>query len=356
MRHKRILYGVCGIGLGHTYRQLPIIEHLARENRIVIFAYGKSYAFYKKRFSRTTINVVKVAVPFYVSAKDGIDFAATAKRNRGIDFAGVNRRAISAAQRHLGTIDLVLSDYEPISAQYAYAKNIPLVTIDQQTKYLVGKFPPTIDGKNFADEVAKLRLFFPTATKRIVCSFFRFSTKRKDVVACPPILRKEILRLKRKPEQNRIFIYLSSQERIAQTPRAFLNALAKQDAHFSLYAEGYEWGKLPSNVHKPELSHFMDDLARCTGIISTAGHTLLSEAMHLGIPVYALTLDVYEQRMNAKIINDHGFGVAKPKLDATSLATFLTSIPDYKKQIAADKRVLLRGSGKQAVLKALRKL
>ncbi len=356
MRRKRILYGVCGIGLGHTYRQLPIIEHLARENRIVILAYGKSYAFYKRRFARSTINVVKVAVPFYVSAKDGIDFVATKKRNAGIDFAGINRRAISAAQRHLGTIDLVLSDYEPISAQYAYAKNIPFITIDQQTKYLVGKFPSTIDGKNFADEVAKLRLFFPTATKRIICSFFRFSTKRKDVVICPPILREEILRLKRKPEPDRIFIYLSSQERIAQSPSAFLNALAKQDAQFSLYAEGYEWGKLPMNVRKHDPSRFMDDLARCAGIISTAGHTLLSEAMHLGIPVYALPLDVYEQRMNAKIIEGNGFGVAKPKLDATSLQSFLASIPRYRKRIAADKRVLLRGSGKQAVLNALQNL
>jgi hypothetical protein len=45
-------------------------------------------------------------------------------------------------QELIGKPDLVISDYEPISAQYAYASGTPLVTIDQQSKYLVGDYEP----------------------------------------------------------------------------------------------------------------------------------------------------------------------------------------------------------------------
>lgn len=48
MRKAKILYGVCGIGMGHTYRQLPLLDNLAAEAEIVLFAYGESLAFYSK--------------------------------------------------------------------------------------------------------------------------------------------------------------------------------------------------------------------------------------------------------------------------------------------------------------------
>lgn len=39
-----ILWGVCGIGHGHTFRQLPLIQHFADEgHKIMIFAYNNSF-------------------------------------------------------------------------------------------------------------------------------------------------------------------------------------------------------------------------------------------------------------------------------------------------------------------------
>ncbi len=72
-------------------------------------------------------------MPYYIGNRTGIDFAATAKRAaaQGIDYVAVNSRALNEASKYLGKADLVISDYEPISAQYAYAYSVPLVTIDQ---------------------------------------------------------------------------------------------------------------------------------------------------------------------------------------------------------------------------------
>ena len=66
MKKKKILYGIAGIGLGHTYRQLPIIEYLAKKYLLVIFAYDKSYEFYSSHFkNRKSVYVERVAVPFF---------------------------------------------------------------------------------------------------------------------------------------------------------------------------------------------------------------------------------------------------------------------------------------------------
>jgi UDP:flavonoid glycosyltransferase YjiC (YdhE family) len=53
MKSKKILYGVCGIGMGHTYRQLPLLDELAIDNRIVLFVYGESKSCSTKSISAT---------------------------------------------------------------------------------------------------------------------------------------------------------------------------------------------------------------------------------------------------------------------------------------------------------------
>ncbi len=53
MTKRKILYGICGIGTGHTYRQLPIVEHfVGKGDRLVIFAYGESLDFYREALRR----------------------------------------------------------------------------------------------------------------------------------------------------------------------------------------------------------------------------------------------------------------------------------------------------------------
>lgn len=69
------------------------------------------------------------------------------------------------ADEFLGRPDLVISDYEPVSAQYSYALRIPLVTVDQQSKYLLAdsREMPTFGDLTPNEEIARLSLFFPKA-------------------------------------------------------------------------------------------------------------------------------------------------------------------------------------------------
>jgi uncharacterized protein (TIGR00661 family) len=359
---SKILWGVCGIGHGHIFRQLPLIDHFARDNDIVIFGYGESYDFYKSHFAdHPRVTVERVAVPYIPGGPEGLDFAAAAQlpENR-MDYTAINAAAMRAARARLGRPDLVVSDYEPVCAQYAYAMDAPLVTVDQQSKYLCGDFPEPLNRQYYRDEIERLRMFFPKAEKRLASTFFSVSAKgATDVTLCPPVLGDAILDIRRqKSATPEILIYLSAQKPFGQS---FDDIAAACAAHpgvtFHLFGKNIP-AMAAANVktyrHGDPAFHVV--LARCHGVVSTAGHTLLSESMYLGIPVCAVPLPLYEQEMNARAVADGGFGIATDRLDAAVLSQFLDNLPAYESAIAADKTRLLRGPGQGAIIRHLNEI
>lgn len=372
---KKILWGVCGIGLGHTNRQLPLIEHLRQRNKIVILAYGESLKAYRKLFAAdANVTVLPVAVPFMVGSATGLDFAASAQlaANKALD-PQVNLHSLGQVQESIGTPDLVISDYEPVSAQYAYATGAPLVTINQQSKYLIGDFTQAIDGLSCLDEVARLHLFFPYAAARIAVSFFGVEKKangeldyQSPVQLYPPLIKDEVRQLKVKRQaaseqtgaapRPSLLVYLSSNRELDQPLEEILGELAKvKEADFDVFLPAEVSVSAGANIrlHKSGAASFLPALASASGIISTAGHSLLCEAMYLGIPCYVMALPVYEQAMNAQVIERHGFGIKRKAVHEGDLRQFLAGLPAYRKAIAKDDKVLLRGSSHESLIRYL---
>lgn len=344
----KILYGICGIGNGHIFRQLPIIDHFVKDGaELTIFAYDASYTFFKKYAQNySNVKVEKVAVPYYKGNDQGINFAdSTTLPTNDQDFFKINCAAMSKA----GSPDLVISDYEPISAQYAYACDAPLITIDQQSKYLANSFPESLNGCYFRDEVMRLKMFFPRATARIACSFFRIETE--EVMICPPPLREKVTTLKRSPKENVILVYLSAQQFQKQPLNEMIDIFDSVSAEFHLFIPQKE-KIVGKNIHcYPHNDPQFDTiLSKCSGIISTAGHGLLSEAMYLGIPILALPLNLYEQQMNAHVIHQNRFGLSSQKLTRETVSQFLSQIDPFTQAISQDKKVLFRSNGLESIL------
>ncbi len=356
---KKILYGICGIGNGHTQRQLPLIEYFSVSSQIVIFAYDSSFEFYKEHFKNNrNVSVLNVAVPFYVGNKDGIDFEATEKLEKNKkDYAAINGQAVAKAEEVMGVPSLVISDYEPISAEYAYKHHAPLITIDQQSKYLTGEFPKELHGETYADEIARLKMFFPTATVRIACSFFDVAKKKdgEEVLMVPPILKESILSIQNVPTNpTSILVYFSSQKEFPQTLDEVVGICSIQpEVQFHIFAPHIEVKEISKNVsfYKHGDKRFTEVLKNCSGIISTAGHTLLSEAMHLGIPVYAIPLTVYEQQMNAEVIDKGKFGIKSDTIHKDKLEYFVSNLSIFRSKIKDDRGILLKGNGKEIIIK-----
>lgn len=366
MKKHKILYGISGIGNGHTNRQAPIIEHFTKISDMVIFAYQESYKHYQEKFSNNpSVTVVPIDVPFWVGNATGLDFSATAQRNAGKDFITINCTAMARAEEILGKPDLVITDYEPVSAQYAYAMNAPLVTLDQQSKYLIGDFPPLLNGQAYQDEIVRLSMFFPKASARIACSFFTVPPKKEhtlDVQIFPSTLKDSITSLKRNPskEQLSLLLYISSQRAFVQTHEEILRICQSlPKVQFHIFATGIsleDSSNIPDNVLLYEHGdpRFLNILATCNGIVTTAGHMLLSEAMYLGIPLYTIPLAVYEQHMNAFVIKKGNFGIMHHTIEREKLLFFIEHLEEFTQNIERDELYLLiRQAGQDKIISYL---
>lgn len=357
---KKILYGICGIGNGHLFRQLPIIENLLLNGQqIMVFAYGASLEYFQKN-PHPNLKAVPVCVPYYIGQTTGLDFVRSAELNKNMDWS-INLEAFAEAQRWLGKPDLVISDYEPYCFQYGYSFCCPLITVDQQSKFLPGSCPQPLEGSYYQDEVARLRMFFPYATERIACSFFK--VEDNGITLVPPILR--LGNLINQPVAGNYLVYLTAQSGYQQELAELLTVLGKRSENYNIFINSVSYNKylesnsssivLPSNVNLYPHGHLAFDslMASCEGLISTAGHTLLSEAMHLGIPVYALPLPLYEQKLNAHTISANGFGISNNSINCETLEYFIRNNSVWRENISRDTNVLLHGDGLAHTLKII---
>lgn len=174
------------------------------------------------------------------------------------------------------------------------------------------------------------------------------------------MLSDKITSLQRKPDADghSILVYLSSQRPFGQSFEE-INAICASMPNIRFHLFGKNIPPLnATNVQSYEHGDacFHDILSRCNGIISTAGHTLLSEAMYIGIPVYAIPLTLYEQEMNAHVIASNNFGVSHKTLDVDAISAFIKNIPQYETTIKKDQTVLHRQAGQKKIINFISKL
>ena len=86
---------------------------------------------------------------------------------------------------------------------------------------------------------------------------------------------------------------------------------------------------------KPRKS-FLKDLKNCKAIIATAGFTLISEALFLGKPYFALPLKgQFEQTLNALCLKQAGFGdfVEIDEINEKKILDFLKTLDKYEEKL-----------------------
>lgn len=387
---KHILYGICGLGSGHRTRAIPVINYLIKQgHRVTVVTHGKECCeSLKTKYSdEKLVCVVEANNPYLPGSNQGCTYLAGIDLYKAADDE-FNRFSWQETLWGMYDIftqsctyeeyDLVISDYEQVSAMYSYMRNIPLMTYDQQSKYLIGNFPATLGQKHssYFDEVDRLHMFFPTADRRIAISFFkvprelRTCTKKRrcvDVEILPPMIKPEILVMSKTTmptTQLNLLVYLTNASQGAgdvegQVARQciwqWLNVLissnlSNQYEHINIRMYAPPQIRAPASLIRGNVSittyfcgspQFYEHLEASHGVISTAGHMLLSECMFLDKPVLALAIPtLYEQQMNAKVIGDNRFGVYVNNLALTSSAveTFVRNVPKFIENIQKDKK------------------
>lgn len=354
----KVVLGICGIGMGHAIRQTPVINFLLKQGaQIIIFSFGEALRYIRKTFPQ--VSSFDVFVPFIATNKFGILYEKSAQQptNQNTFFYVHNFSIMQKAfDIFKGKPDLVITDYEPVSAQFAYATNSRLITLDQQSKFLIGSFPD-IEQYGYREEADRLNLFFPKADKRYATSFFRVSQDKNntDVTIIPSFIRNEIekLQILRSQEKKKegILVYFSSFMPTLQSSEEIIEILATIKENFTIFTSQASFlkfkGDSPKNIEifESDITNFMKKLLKTRAVISTGGHNFLSELMFLNIPVYVCPLANYEQHYSAKVIHENFFGITSEYIKRDLLNFFMKNIDVFQHNIVNDSHILYKKSG-----------
>src|SRR5215471_10159261 len=319
-----ILYGVNGEGSGHSTRAKEVISHLEEKGHAVrVVSFDRGLRNLSESFDVTEIFGFRLA---YVNNR--VRYRRTLARNLITAPRAAQSLARLIHQAEAWKIELVITDFEPLSCEVGRRKRLPVIAIDNQhclTNVLVSL--PRHFRRDAAAAKLVTRLMTPHARAYLVTSFFQAPTRRKNTFLFPPILRGEVLAAKPVAGEH-VLVYVTS-------PSPELAKLLKQvRAKFVAYGFGVEGREGNMLFKKPSMEGFLTDLASCKAIIANAGFSLVSEALHLGKPYLAVPVkNQFEQILNAYYLGKTGYGAYWEELNKERVESFLFNLPTYGERL-----------------------
>ena len=337
-----ILYGVNGEGSGHSTRAKEVISHLQERGhtvRVVTFDRGLSNL--GPSFDVTEIFGFRFA---YVNNR--MRYRRTLAKNLFKAPRAARSMARLARQVKDWKIELVITDFEPLSCRIGHHKGLPVISIDNQ--HCLTNIAVSLPAHYRRDAAAArlvTRLMTPRAQAYLVTSFFSARVKKRNTFLFPPILRREVLTIT-PASGDHLLVYVTS------PAPDLVKQLQQVRAQFMAYGFGLEGCQGNILFKKPEMQGFLRDLAACKGIVANAGFSLVSEALYLGKPYLAVPVkNQFEQIFNAYYLDKTGYGAWWRDLNKERIESFLFNLPHFAANLAAYPR-----AGNSALLKKLDEL
>jgi uncharacterized protein (TIGR00661 family) len=283
----KILYGIQGTGNGHISRSTEIIKRLNQVAQVDILISGSLHEM-----------DVGLNVKF---RKDGT--GAWFKKDGGIDYWGFIRKTkfIKSIKDILFSpvkqYDLVVSDFEPLTAWSAKCYGVPSIHLSHQIALLDNHIPRPPRKDVLAELVIK---YFAPCERRIGLHYQRYSEN-----ALTPIIRSDVRKLT-VSNFDHFVVYFSTYDPL-KVGRFFKGV----DAKFELFSKYYKFNspttKYNVTVYPFRRELFLNRLSSCRGIICNAGFQLTSEALFLGKRMLVIPMKgQYEQICNAEALKQLG--------------------------------------------------
>lgn len=211
--------------------------------------------------------------------------------------------------------DLVISDYEPVTARAARRQGIPCVGIGHQYAF---SFPVPLRGGNLLSRTILQR--FAPVTIPVGLHWHHF-----DQPILPPIVDLAHGLASRGDTERRVLVYLPFEDQDALLP--LFRQFPRYE--FYIYAPGQRW-RDDGHLHTRPLSRdgFQQDLIDSHWVICNAGFELISEALQLGKRIMAKPLrGQIEQLANAAALEQLGYAAIEDRIDRAALAFWFDCEP-----------------------------
>ena len=249
--------------------------------------------------------------------------------------------------------DVIVNFFEPMSGLYSYIcrPNLPVICLGHQ--YLFQHpdyaFPPGYSlQRRFLQ--AYIELTAARSTRRLALSFYPASeVPKKNLVVMPPLLRPALFLQADGHSEPFLLVYLLN----SGYAEAILD-WHRQHPEIMLHCF---WDKteVPEIVshdstltfHRLNDSLFMSMMAKCSGLVCTAGFEAVCEATYLGKPVLAVPVEGhYEQYCNALDAMSAGVCVFSRTFEIDQLLPYVAKryspAPEFRRWVAGAEIAIVR--------------
>lgn len=323
----RILYAVNGDGLGHATRAHSIAGALLERGHNVRFlASLKSGAYLSAAFP----GLVDETFGFCLSYDQGrMRTYRTVVENLRILSSKWNSRK-SNITRAFRTFrpDLLVTDFEPLSAFFARRLGVPFVSVDNQ--HLLTHC--SVDGplgsrRDQLTAYLTVRLAYGGARRYFIPTFIRAPIRFQPAELVDPILRPPVYDLPR--EHGDFLLAYKGAGGENDAMRSTLESYGRMPVR--AYGFGIEGRRGSVTFKKNAVDEFLTDLGGCAGVIASAGHSLACEALHLEKPMLMVPVaQQYEQAVNAFHIEKLGAGIGVERLSKGCIDAFVDRLDEYR--------------------------
>ncbi len=285
----KILYAIQGTGNGHLARAQDVIRIIKKKADVDILISG----------TQADLNLnypVKYrlhGLSFIFGKKGGVDIWKTLTN---INFKKLYREI---SKLPVEKYDLVINDFEPISAWACKFKKITCISLSHQSAILNKNVPKPKTNDPIGYFILK---YYAPASYHFS---FHFSNYNNNIFT--PVIREEIRTISKK-DLGYFTIYLPSysDEKLIETFSRFKNV--KWEIFSKHNQKAFHYKNI--NIYPVSKTHFTESLSKCSGILCGAGFETPAEALFLGKKLMVIPMKKQlEQQYNAAALKKIGVPV-----------------------------------------------
>lgn len=287
----KILYAIQGTGNGHLSRAIDIIPCLQKHGEVDILVSGIQGDL-KLPFP---VKYQLKGMSFIFGKKGGVDLWKTLAK------ASLRKLIKSIKQLPVEKYDLVINDFEPVSAWACYFKGKTCVALSHQSAVLAGYFPLP----ESSDKMGKLILqnYAPSDFK------YGFHFKGNNDTIFTPVIRQQV-RSHEVTNEGHYTVYLPSYD-----DKALIKKLsAYKDVKWDVFSKHNSKKVTHKNITIQPVNNalFTASMAASSGVLCGAGFETPAEALFLGKKLLVIPMkNQYEQQLNAAALKTMGIPVIK---------------------------------------------
>ena len=326
----RILYGVASEGIGHAVTSSVVRDHLVRSGHDVTFACAKG--------TRACGHLAKYGDP--VVSVSGLTLAQD-RSGRTNHLKTIGSNLVAGAKMLvepwlLATLprpDVVITDFEPVTARYGSLLGIPTIAINNIHIADRCSHPASIVGpyrKLAAISIPSGANVVPDANHYMVPTFVQAPIRKSKTSLHLPILEA----MPKSEPGNYVLVYFNGK---APWPSILEALKACVPTKFHCYGSGKS-GVSGSITLCPPSDAFVDDFAKCGAVIGGAGFTLVARSIYSQKPMLAVPFgNHFEQQLNASYLQALNFGMRCDALTPAVVRSFLQKLPTFTEKLATVK-------------------